>query len=1313
MTRFQFTLIAIALLLASATLSARPFSPGRLYTISPAPAEKLVANVDGSLSEPDSEAAAQYWTLSDLSGSWRLINPFSNLALRADGSNVTSGENNGSDESQLWKITPAGKNTYTISPTNSASQAVAVSNNRLVLADKSKASKFIIAEGDKIGFGNELTYRFHPVDAPGKVLGTGDSGENNAHIVAEDADTENRGQYWSVKMINLDDRAVSGGFYTTQNWDDGGNNPAITRLLQWPAQEGVWNNARFRFTPVDGGNAMVITSASKGNMYKLDNDGMLTAVPFDPTDRSAWFTAETVEKPKLQSPVWEDEQIFAINKLPGRATFNPYRSEAEMLADTEFLATPWLTPQSSVRRSLNGTWRFNLVSEPSARPLDFMKPGFDASGWDTIPVPSNWEMLGYDKPIYANVEYPHANTPPFIKARPGFNDGGANYGINPVGSYLREFDIPADWSGRRIILHFGGIYSAANVWVNGRYAGYTQGSNNVSEFDITDDVQPGRNTLAVEVFRWCDGSYLECQDMFRMSGIFRDVELMALPENGIFDHRITTPLNADRTEASVNVALTTSGTASGYATVKFYSPEGSLLGADTVSLADRSPAAAFTVSEPRLWSAEKPVLYRVDIVQLAADGSEEMAFSTPVGIRDVKIDNSLLYVNGKRVFLKGVNRHDTSPLHGRAVTVDEMLRDMLLFKQNNINTLRTSHYPNDARMMAMADYFGVYVCDEADLEDHANQSISDRPEWIPAFVDRITRLVTRDVNHPAVIMWSLGNEAGNGRNFADCYAEAARLDSRPIHYEGTRTNKDYGGNLYSDFYSKMYPGQAWMHRNTSDLDKPMFICEYAHAMGNAVGNYREYWDIIEASNSTIGGCVWDWADQAIYDPQLLKEGIRRITTGYDYPGPHQGNFCSNGVVGPERKPSAKLAELKAVHQWVKFDSIAISGNKAIIYLRNAYDFTNLDEFNLNWSVLTDGRPGKTSTMRLPSIAPGESKAITIGLPKLKKGVESLLNLSVTLRDASPYAPAGHEVAACSRQLLERPALAAVKGRGAMTQDGAGDIIVFQSPAIKAAFNKATGRMIEFELDGAPVIYPGMGPQFDHYSWVENYMRYADNRRFDNGLSDSAVTSVSRTDLSGKFTSIRSGELADETIVYTIHPQGILDMEVTITPRSGNLRRAGISMGVDSTLSVMDYYAHGPLSNTCDRLDGQPLGRYSTTVAESGESYVKPQSTGNRQGLRELTLTNPATGRAIMIQTEGDVNFSALPWTDADLMQTAHSWELTARPYTVLHLDGAMRGIGNASCGHDVDTLPAYRIPADKPVTYRLRFRSASTERKKK
>ncbi len=1266
MQRLRF-LFAVALLLASsAIVTAQNFVRGELYNI-------MSENTDD-----------EQWTLSELSGSWRIINPFTGMALRADNGKIMQGENNGSDEAQLWKIVPAGDQLYYIYAANNPS--LAWDKDGKTLIPRNKAAKIRITRSGVPGFDETSTYRFRSVADPSMLIGDGEVFERNIKVRVEKEDSIRQGQYWTVKMIDPINRIITNAYFD-QSWNDGGNNARATRLIQWPADAGRWTNAQFEFRRVDDGNAVIIISSQKDKMYRVNGAGELEISPVDLNDRSAWFTVEQVEKPKIQNPIWEDEQIFAINKLPARATFYPYRSESEMLADTLMLAQPWHTPKSSRFMSLNGTWRFNLVPEPSLRPVDFMDPKFNSSTWDTIPVPSNWEMLGYDKPLYCNVEYPHSNTPPVIRARPGFNDNGENYGINPVGSYLREFTVPANWLSERTILQFNGIYSAANVWLNGEYVGYTQGSNNVAEFDITPFLKSGKNILAVEVFRWSDGSYLECQDMFRMSGIFRDVNLLNVPVAGVEDIYVTTDLNDNFTKAEINVRTLKTVGFSGQITYKLYSPDGTLIssGADST----------IVVNNPILWSAEKPYLYRLDVVQ-TLNGKDEMAFSLPVGIRKVEIIGSLLYINGKRVFLKGVNRHDTSPINGRAVTNDEMLTDVIMMKQNNINTLRTSHYPVNPKMMAMCDYYGLYVCDEADLEDHANQSISGWPSWIPAFVDRINRMVMRDRNHPSVVMWSLGNEAGNGKNFEYCYDEAKRLDpTRPVHYEGTRNGKDFGGNDYSDFYSKMYPGQAWMHTNTSGLDKPMFICEYAHAMGNAMGNFKEYWNVIENSNSTIGGCVWDWVDQAIYDPQKMKQGIYQITTGYDYPGPHQGNFCSNGIIGPERKPTAKLAEVKAAHQWIKFDSISQNGNKVTLHVRNCYDFTNLDEFSLKWELLVDGVVVREKTVDMPSVEPNGNADILIELPKLKKDKETILRVYALRKAAMHHQPAGYVEAMASFELQPRQPLPLLKASGKLGVEQADSTVAFNGRNVTAVFNTNTGVLTNLTLNGIDVISDAMGPRFDNHRWIEND-RF---KNTDDGMEQNATVTVGEN----TFVSERKGTLADEKIIYTIYPQGVVDMDVTIIPHGNTLRRAGVSMGIDSTLTKMEYYANGPLSNSNDRLDGQLPGRYTTTVAESGEHYVKPQSTGNRENLRELRLINPLTGQTLTIETEGKVNFSALPWTDADLMNANHEWELVARPYTVLHLDGAMRGVGNASCGHDVDTMPVYCVP-DQPITYKVRLR---------
>ena len=1321
--RAMTILIALALSIGTA-LAQVAFQQGKLYHITTKDKASQVLTIDqngalisGALNK---ENTGQYWKLSELSGSWRIINPVTNQALRVDAVLVELGENNGSDEAQLWKVEGD-----LLIPTNNPGVVLAVAKNGTFTtipkaqAAQTKGAHFNIRAAEAAGFDDALTYRIRCAAQPKLVLGNGDSGENNARIVAETVGAENRGQFWNIKTIDLFTFAVENAFYG-QNFDGGGDNASIDYLLQWPATVGQWNNARFHFVPVPGkADTYVIQSANKGkqqNMYAL-RGGQLKAVPMNLQDQTAWFTFETVEKPKIQAPYWEDETIFAENKEPAVATYMPYESEQAMLADKAYYKTPWTTPVNNRYLSLNGTWRFHFVSEPSQRPMDFWKEGYDVSAWDTIPVPSNWEMQGYDRPIYANVEYPHSNTPPYIKARPGFNDGGANYGINPVGSYVRTFQVPDNWDGRRTLIHFGGIYSAAFVWLNGQYVGYTQGANNVAEFDLTDFLHKGENTLAVQVFRWSDGSYLECQDMFRMSGIFRDVYLYNVPQLSIRDHYFTTELRNNYQEATLNIALTFGSKGEpqeGKKTVEvsLYHPNGTLMDKATVEPVfyrhgTTECGMKFNLKQPKLWSAETPNLYTVHVVQKDEMGNEEMAFSDKVGFRSVEIRNSLVYINGKRVFFKGTNRHDTDPVYGRAVRTESMLRDVLLMKQNNINTVRTSHYPNAARMYAMFDYYGIYCVDEADLEDHANQSISDRKSWIPAFEDRIERMVMRDRNRASVIMWSLGNEAGNGENFGPCYNKAKSLDSRPVHYEGTRSNGNYGGGRFSDFYSKMYPGMAWMNQNTSNLDKPMFICEYAHAMGNAIGNLKEYWDIIEGSNSCIGGCIWDWVDQAIYEPREIKQGVYRLRTGYDFPGPHQGNFCSNGIIPATREESPKLAEVKAAHQFVKFElkQVNPAKNLAVVLLKNTYNFHDLSQYELVYDVVLNGRVAATKRLDLPAIAAGEQQEISLKLPKANlqknsvKGNEVLLNLRVVYKKDQTFCKAGHSVAQAQFTLNERKALPAIAGKG---DNKWGQTLAMHETRLfnsnmAICIDNATGQLQSLAFNGKNVVANREGFIYDNHRWIEND-RFTNT---DNGLTGNATVQVTEENGLTVIKTRRDGTICATEVDYILYPQGMVDIVARFNPKNGEVRRAGLVCAIDSTYDQVDYYAYGPMENYCDRKDGATIGRYHTTVDEMLVHYAKPQSTGGREGLRELILRNKQ-GEGVKIETEGQVAFSALRYTDADLMNCNHIWELTKRPYTVLHLDAWTRGVGNASCGQDVNTLPQYRVP-QQTLTYKLRI----------
>lgn len=1281
----------LLVLLATADGTAQEFRRGAFYDISPL----------------QKEPGTQALVLRDLSGSWTIVDPFRHRALRMGAKGLEWADENGSDELQKFTLEPV-RQTKKGSVATAGNRFHLIPTNAPGLADRKQA--YTITERPEFGSDDNATYRFRSVADPARVIGDGDDGGNNVAVVTERQDSLNRGQYWTIKTLAVGSHVIGGAFYNT-NFDDGGGNTSIDYLLQWPARPGAWGNALMRLEPVTGKPGVYrIVSQGKGKMFTW-KDGKMRLAAIDDADPGSWFTIEEVDKPRIKSPIWEDETVFAVNRLPGAATFMPYGSVEEMRADRAFYDTPWTEPHSSRWQSLDGEWEFRFTAEPtiglfgpdSVEVMDLpamqssmqvsTPPAGTIADWDQIAVPLSWEMAGYDRPIYCNVEYPHSNTPPYIKARAGYNDGGANYAINPVGTYRRTFTVPEPWLQERTIIRFGGIYSAAQVWLNGHYVGYTQGSNNVSEFDLTPYVTRGDNHLVVQVHRWSDGSYLECQDMFRMSGIHRSVGIYSVPLRSVRNHVVQTHLDGGK--ATIDVALTTDGGME--ATATLFSPEGKQVGEQ----ATVGGKASFTIDHPELWSAETPSLYTLEVSQPG------MAFSTKVGIREVEVRGSLLYVNGQRVFLKGTNRHDTDPERGRAVTVADMLRDVTLMKQHNINTIRTSHYPNDARMYAMFDHYGLYCVDEADLEDHANQSISAMPSWIPAFKDRIDRLVTRDINHPSVIIWSLGNESGAGSNFKDCYELAHRLDAtRPVHYEGTRIDKDYGGSRYSDFYSKMYPSMAWMEQNVNGKDKPMFVCEFAHAMGNAIGNLREYMDTMEAGNSSIGGCIWDWVDQSIYEPRLLKQGLRRLTTGYDYPGPHQGNFCCNGILTSDRQPNAKLAEVKYAYQYVGFQK---DGDRLTV--TNKYAFRSLKGLELQLQWLVNGYVRKTRRVRLGDVAPGGSQ--TIALPKVKGQADMILEARVVNTEATPYAAAGDEVAH-KQWILGGRSLDALetKGQPLAITDGNGTLTV-ANDAVSMTFDKATGQPSSLRLHGRETLAEGGGFVFDNHRWIENDRGETNPA---NGLEPTGTVEITKNGKRGEkngkggekneergaadivtVRTERKGSLADQLIVYAIHPQGTVDMEINIIPHT-SLLRAGLAVKLDSTLTRVAYYGRGPWENYVDRDDASLFGRFTSTVDSMAEHHMKPQTTGDR-AVYEVTLTD-ADGHGLRISSDSIFRYSGNRYTDNDLMKARHEWELVKRPFVYVHLDGAQRGLGNASCGPG--PMEKYTIPRET-VIYRLRL----------
>ena len=1134
----------------------------------------------------------------------------------------------------------------------------------------------------------------------GYYLNNGASATNGSKMYFT-TDATSTGINWTLTKVG--DYYVINSAVVAQSLDCGGSTP--TTMSQWDRST-TNQNQWFILEPVSGkaDTYLIIPYNAQGRAYYTDRYQSLEPTVKNASDETQHFTFTFVKE--VLPEYWENETIFAVNKEEGHATYIPYPSRSAMESD-QYYETPWTTPESDYYISLNGTWKFNFVEEPSQRPMDFYKEDYDVSSWDDLPVPSNWEMYGYDKPLYCNVEYPHANTPPTIQRRSGYS----GYGVNPVGSYRRTFTMPENWENKQVFIMFGGIYSAAYVWVNGQHVGYTQGANNDHEFDITKYLKPGENTLSVQVFRWSDGSYLECQDMFRMSGIFRDVYLFATPKTFVRDHYITASLNSSSNytsgtfslQAWINNRASSAQTVS--AQVELLTPSGESVyksAAQTVtnlaSGSEQKLTFTTTLSNILPWTAETPNLYTAIVTLKDNLGNVTEVFSTKYGFRHIDIRNRKVYINGEQVLFKGANRHDTHPRYGRAVTTESMLQDVLMFKQNNLNIIRTSHYPNAAKMYAMFDYYGLYTMDEADLECHANTGISNYTSWAPAFADRTRRMAQRDRNHPAVIFWSLGNESGDGVNFTDAYNAIREIDDRIIHYEGQ------GSWNHTDLTSNMYPTLSELSNNDASSDsRPHFVCEYAHAMGNAIGNLKEYWDLIENSNRIIGGCIWDWVDQAIYNPEDLVKGVEnpRLYSGYDFPGPHQGNFCSNGILTASREESPKLAEVKKVYQYIKINSFDASTKK--VNITNKYDFINLDKFDLVWELMQDGVIIEMGKLNL-SLAPNASQTVQIPYTtEITAASEYLLNIKFALKEVARWSEAGRVMAQEQFSVTSQVALPEIdtdEEATTLTVTEENGEIVIEGDKISATFDASTTIIKTLNLLGREVIYNNKGFEFSFFRYIEND-KYSTTSVY--YMNPSITYSRSADGKTVKVTATRTvTSRCNYTIEYTFYANGVMDMNVTLAAQTSDLRRLGLTCSLVPGMENVEYYARGPWENYCDRKTGSYLGIYKNTVTGFEEEYVKPQSMGNREDMRWVTFTDDS-GNGIKITTEGQVNFTALHNTDQEYVSLNHWWEIDniRRDEIILSLDYMQRGVGNGSCGN-VQTISQYCIPY-ATQNFKLRF----------
>lgn len=1066
-------------------------------------------------------------------------------------------------------------------------------------------------------------------------------------------------------------------------------------------------NQQLQFIPVEGEKGVYrINAKTSTTWYGIKANGQNLSMANGYNSGSLFELVQVYPDDVPMPNVWEDETFFGENKEDGHATYMPYSSVERMKADERY-NLPWIEPENAEYLSLNGTWSLNWVESVAERPGKdtFWGDDVDVSSWDKINVPSCLEMNGYGDPLYINVEYAFNNNPPAIEMKAGL--------INSVASYRRDFDLPAEWNSKRLFLHFDGIYGAAFIWMNGKYIGYTQSGNNDAEFDVTEHAREGKNNVCVQVIRWSDASYLEGQDMWHMSGIHRDVYLFATPKTFVRDHYITSSLDAasNYTSGLINVAVEMDNRDGAVASK---SVEISLVAPDGSEVAKKDIVFDFTEGETSktanidfeglsallAWTAETPNLYTVVVVQKDAAGNEEHVFSTKYGFRHIEIKDGLVYINGERVLFKGANLQDTHPVTGRSVDVETMLNDVIMMKQANMNTVRTSHYPRQAKMNAMFDYYGLYCMDEADLECHYSWEkgketggITNEDSWRAQYIDRTVRMVYRDRNFPSIIFWSLGNESGGGKNFQYTYAATRDLDTRPIHYEGASR----AGTAHTDIWSEMYPTltDADKHANNNSKGQPYFMCEYAHAMGNAVGNLQEYWDLIENSRYGIGGCIWDWADQSIYDAEDIKNGnfevngMNKYRTGFDYPGPHQGNFVNNGLVTAERAWSPELTNVKYVYQYVKF--IGYDAESHNLTIKNDYDFISLDKFYLEYAVLLDGRVVENGRTDIPAVSPGSE--VTLNIPyqtEPEEGKEMLLNIELRHKEEQSWADAGYCIATEQYTLVERDASAFVMNPDeelTLTKTAQGYTI--NSSRMEMTFN-ADGTMLSWVVEDNKLME--VGPEYGNYRWVENdkptetLSQYAVGP----GIKSKSATFKLSEDKKQVIVEVNASTwCSDYKFVYTITADGSMLIDASYTATVSDARRIGMTMEFPANFELVEYYAYGPYENYVDRRGGSLLGRYRTTVSDMFEPYPMPQSMGNREGLRELLLLSEEGEVGIEVQTRGNVAFSLLHYSDEHLKRTDHIWELE-KGNVYAHFDCYQKGIGNGSCG-EVVTLDKYLI----------------------
>jgi beta-galactosidase/beta-glucuronidase len=996
---------------------------------------------------------------------------------------------------------------------------------------------------------------------------------------------------------------------------------------------------------------------------------------------------------------WQDPAVTHRNRENPRPLLIPYVDDVTAIAGDR-TRSPWY-------RSLNGVWRFHYAELTGEVPADAHLPGIDDTAWDDLPVPAVWQLHGYGIIQYTNINYPFPTDPPYVPD-------------HPVGCYRHSFTVPAAWAGRRIRLTFDGVCSAFTVWVNGQEAGFSKGSHVPAEFDVTDLLQPGENSLAVQVHQWSDASYLEDQDMWRFNGIFRDVWLAALPETHIHDVEARGVLADDMRSASLEVSVTVRGKDETSLEATLLDPDGAEVVTTTLGGDGGAYQESISVDAPRLWSSETPNCYTLLVRHRDPDGAVIEVQRQTLGFRTIEIRDQQLWVNGVSIKIQGVNRHDDHPDFGYAVSYDAMERDVVLMKQHNVNTVRTSHYPNDSRFYELCNRHGLFVIDENDLECHgfvavgAPSEISDDPAWEAAYLDRFQRMVERDKNHPAVIIWSLGNESGYGRNQEAMTAWVKDRDpSRPVHFEAF-FYRGYDRVDASDMVSVMYPSvPELIEQGERDHPKPFFMCEYAHAMGNGPGSLKEYWEAIRSMPRLIGGCVWEWSDHGIR--QFTSDGVEWFAYGGDFGEyPHDGKFCIDGLTSPDREPHPSLIELKKVYEPIAFELVdAATGT---VRLTNRRYFATLDDLALRWELSVAGQVRGSGRLDAADLGPGESREILVPeIADASAGSDVWLDLTATLAGPASWAPAGHQVALCQVQIAA-PIGAAIPERpaGALTVEDAGGAIVVSTEDRLVTIDRALGTISSWRVNGQDLI--AAGPELDLFRAPTDNDKYmleawekARLAHLETSVRSLEIVEQSETQVTIQVRSILGPPVLRPAYRvetrFTIDGSGDVAVTSDATPEAWltaleTLPRIGLTMHLPGTFGQVTWRGLGPHENYPDRQEAATYGTWARTVEEMAVPYIAPQETGNRGGARWVAVT-PEHGHGLLAWTDGEMAIKALPWTAHELDRAQHTYELLPGPTTVLSLDHRVAGLGSSICGPK--PLEQYLVPAE-PISFTVRFR---------